>query len=105
MPEKIAPGSKINVKVVKHPSNAAACKTLVKLLSKDPLVHKENARLRKARARHITNHQRGGRTWYVRVPKQRPVEGKLGETGTIIATLDVLTELKSVQRFVEVSKA
>ncbi|MBI1338537.1 MAG: hypothetical protein GC164_16460 [Phycisphaera sp.] len=105
MLDKIAPGSKINVKIVKAPTSARATKTLVKLLSKDAAVKKDNARLRAARKKNLAYGNRGGRQWAINVPKQRPVTGKIGEAGTFLATLDVLTELKSVERFVEVSKA
>ncbi len=105
MLQEIAPGSKINVKVVKRPTSAAATKTIVQLLSRDRSVRRDNERLRKARAKHLREQARGGRTWRVRVVKQRPVEGKVGETGTLTVNLDVLTALKSVERFLEVSKA
>ena len=45
------------------------------------------------------------RVWEGRLPKQRPVTGSLGESGTILASTDVLADLKSVERFVEVSAA
>ena len=104
MLEKIAPGARINVKITKPPTNAAATKTLVKLLSKDPAVRAENQRIRIARKANIRPIRRGGRQWLVRPVKQRPVKGTIGESGTLVATLDVLTELKSVSRFIEVSR-
>lgn len=105
MSNDIAPGSKINVKVIQTPTNAAATKTIVRLLSKDHSVKLENERLRKTRKSHLTHHQRGGRQWYVWVPKIFPVKGVAGESGTIVASLDVLTDLRSVEKFVEVTKA
>lgn len=105
MATNVAPGTKINVKVVKTPTSKAAAKTITRLLSRDAAVKKENERLRRARQKNQTSHMRGGREWFVRVPKQRPVTGRIGESGTITATLDVLSDLKSVERFVEVKKA
>jgi hypothetical protein len=105
MLDKIAPGSKVSVKVTKKPTNAAAAKTLVRLLSKDR-AHKANTeRLRKARVKHFSQNRRGGRFWDVNVVKQHPLDGSIGESGTITATLDVLRDLASVSRFVEVTKA
>ena len=101
----IAPGSKVTVKVVQTPANAAATKTLVRLLSKDHGVKLENERLRKSRKTSLRSKQRGGRTWYNYVPKIFPVKGIAGESGTIVASLDVLTDLASVEKYVEVSKA
>ncbi len=105
MLDKIAPGTRVKVKVVKHPTNAAAAKTITRLLSKDKAVMAENDRLRDARAKHFRTKRRGGRDWSIRVVKQHPISGKVGEEGTIRATLDALTDLRSVQRFIEVTKA
>lgn len=105
MLENIAPGAKVNVKIVKEPTNAAARKTLVRVLSKDADVKRENDRLRSVRERNMLPTQRGGRTWFVRLIKQRPVKGGIGESGTVVASVDVLRDLGSVQRFIEVSPA
>lgn len=105
MLDKIAPGTTVQVKVVKKPTSAAAGKTIVRLFSKDKSVKKDNERLRKARKTHFSQNRRGGRFWDVNVVKQHPVTAELGTSKTIVATLDVLTDLKSVSRFVEVTKA
>ena len=98
----ITPGS-----TVKTPTNASARKTLVRILSKDAEVVAENKRLKKVRKTNQTHSPRGGRwrVWEGRLPKQRPVTGDIGEAGTVLASPDVLTDLKSVERFVEVSAA
>jgi hypothetical protein len=98
----IKPGSKISVKVLKRPASAAAVKTVVRLLSKDVTVKHENARLKQARENHFRQKRRGGRFWDILVPKQHPVKGEPGESGVITASLDVLTDLKSVAKYVEV---
>lgn len=103
--QNIATGDKITVKVVQQPSNAAARKTIVRLLSKDHDVKAENRRIEKSRTRHTKQKQRGGRMWTVRLVKQRPVKGDVGESGTIMASADVIRDLGSVERFVEVGKA
>ena len=105
MLDNIAPGSKVQVKVVKKPTSAAASKTLVRLLCKDRGVKRNNERLRKARKQYFSQNRRGGRFWDVNVVKQDAVAAEPGVTKTIVATLDVLTDLKSVSRFVEVTKA
>jgi len=103
----ITPGSTVRVKIVKAPTNASARKTLVRILSKDADVIAENKRHKKVRKSNQTHSPRGGRwrVWEGRLAKQRPVEGKVGETGTILAAPDVLTDLKSVDKFVEVTAA
>jgi hypothetical protein len=105
MLEDITPGSKVQVKVTKEPTNAAARKTIVRLLSKDRTVKTENERLRKARKNNFRQGRRGGRFWDIHVPKQSAVQAHAGTSKTITATSDVLTDLRSVSRFVEVTKA
>ena len=105
MLDKIGPGTKVTIKVVKHPRNTAAAKTLERVLSKDQRIKAENKRLRKVRDRNTESRQRGGRQWAVRLVKQHPVRGRVGESGTVVATTDVLRDLRSVERFIEVTKA
>ena len=103
--DRVSPGSRINVTIVKQPSNAGAVKTLVRVLSKDRKVQAENKRLRKVRDRHFRSKRRGGRDYPLYVVKQRPIKGERGESGTVIASPDVLSDLRSVRRFIEVSNA
>ena len=105
MLDKIKPGSQIRVDVLKTPRRGSAVLTLVRLLSKDPEIAKQNQLQRKIRQKNQRPTKRGGRIWMVRAVKQRPVRGCRGESGTIKATVDVLRDLRSVAQFVEVSKA
>jgi hypothetical protein len=101
----ITPGSKVTIKIIKQPTAVAASKTLVRVLCKDPIVHAENQRQRKVRKTNYSPARRGGRLYGGRVVKQHAVTGKLGEAGTIIATADVIRDLTSVARFIEVTAA
>lgn len=103
MLDTIDPGTEITVKIVRQPTNVAAAKTLRRVLSQDPAVKAENRRLEKVRKAGMRVKQRGGRPWEVRVVKQHPVAGQLGESGTVTASADVLRDLGSVQRFIEVA--
>lgn len=105
MLDKIAPGTKIKVKIVKTPTNAAASKTLVRVLSKDRGIMKENDRLRRVRKTHLVQSQRGGRFWDINVVKQQPLKAVVGVEKTIVATTAALADLSSVSRFIEVAKA
>lgn len=105
MLDKIAPGTRVKVSITKQPTSAAAAKTLVRVLSKDRAIEAENKRLRRVRDRHLRITRRGGRPWAIRVTKQHPVKARPGESGTLIATVDVLRDLASVRRFIEVKQA
>jgi len=106
MLDKIQLGDTIHVKIVKQPTNAAASKTLARVLCKDPGHHAELERHREIRRTNTAKTTRGGRyrIWESRMVKQHPVTGKQGETGTIKATYDVMQDLRSVERFIEVAK-
>ncbi|QDU72142.1 hypothetical protein [Mucisphaera calidilacus] len=101
----ITPGSDVLVKVTKQPTNEAARKTLIRVLNKDPEINEHTKRQRRARERHNRPHGRGGRTWIIRIPKQEHVRCLPGEQGKVKATVDVIRDLASIQRFVEVSPA
>ena len=105
MIDDIAPGSRIQVKIIKTPKSASAAKTLVRLLSKDEQVYNERKRLSRIRTTRFKTKRRGGRHWPQHLVKQHPVKGVVGESGTIQATVDVLPDLKSVSRFIDVSAA
>lgn len=101
----IAPGTTITVKVTKQPTNAAAAKTLVRILSKSEDAKAEDKRLTSLRKKHYTPGRRGGRWYSGRMPKLRPLKGDVGEQGTILASPDVIRDLGSVERFVEIAEA
>lgn len=101
--DAISPGQRVNVKIVRRPTNAAAEKTLVRLLSKDPVVRQEAERQRKVRRSNLGSKIRGGRVWYQRVVKQPATRAEVGRTGSVRATVDVLRDLGSVERFVELT--
>jgi hypothetical protein len=105
MPQDIVPGSKVHVKVVKKPTNRAATKTIVRLLCKDKTVKANDRRLTRTRKVGMRQAARGGRLWNIRVVKQASVAAEVGVVKTIVASLDVLTDLKSVAKFVEVTPA
>ncbi|MEQ9459543.1 MAG: hypothetical protein RIG82_01145 [Phycisphaeraceae bacterium] len=105
MANTIAPGTQVLVKITKQPTNDAARKTLIRVLSKDPEIAEHTKRQRRARDRHNQPHARGGRTWIIRIPKKQQVRALPGEHGKVLATVDVLRDLASVERFVEVTPA
>lgn len=103
----LKPGQTVKVTVKAQPTNAAATKTLVRLLSKDVEAAKRNARIKRGRLANPTLSPRGGRwrVWEHRQPKKFVVHGKPGETGTFFAGVQELRELQSVERFVDVEAA
>lgn len=102
MLDKIKPGQNVHVKVVRKVTNAAASKTLQRVLSKDDGHKQDLKRISKVRSAGYNPQPRGGRLYGGHVIVAKPLKGELGEEGTVKATVDVLRDLKSVERFIEV---
>jgi hypothetical protein len=98
----VQPGGKINIMVAKTPTNEGAAKTLSRIFAKD--VNSRNARRRRKHLRDsvIVDHRRGGRPWYYRPHAPRLFQPVKGASCTILVTTDVVGDLRSVARFIEV---
>lgn len=103
----LQPGKPVTMTITSVPTNAAATKTLVRLLCKDPVTAKRNATIKKNRWADPKFSSRGGRwrVWESRHPKVHVVAGQPGESATFTAGVQELRDLASVQRFVEVKAA
>jgi hypothetical protein len=98
-------GGMVSVQVVRTPTTVAATKTIIRILGKDRTVQAEQRRIEKVRQSNYNPKRRGGRLYAGRLVKQFPVKGRVGERGSVMATLDVLRDLESVRRFVDVTPA
>lgn len=98
-------GTNVQVKVVNQPTNEAAIKTLRRVLCKDAQIKAEKHRLDKVADANLTSKRRGGRDWRQRMVKIHPVKANIGDQGVVLASADVIADLKSVQRFIEVTPA
>ena len=78
--------------------SAAAGKTLARLFMKDPQILK--ARL--TRPKRVIDSQRAGRTWHHRPKGTSPQQPAVGESARVLATVDVIRDLKSVARYVDI---
>ncbi|MAE63761.1 MAG: hypothetical protein CMJ18_05770 [Phycisphaeraceae bacterium] len=105
MADNIQIGTRVQVTVVKRPTNQAAAKTIARVLSKDETVAAELKRHEKVRRANFRTTPRGGRQFALQLQRKSPVRGAIGETGTVFASADVINDLNSVSRFVEIRKA
>ncbi len=103
MTAEIEPGQWISVKVTAEPEAAAPIKTMVRLFERDQAMKAERKRL--ARSRPVRTHRRGGRPWADRAPRVRVVKTTPGAVYRIFASVDVLRELASLDRYVEITPA
>lgn len=98
----ITPGKTVSVEVLTPPTTATARKTLLRVLSKDPQVAHYQRRQTKKRPSWQT-WRRGGRMWHHQMKSKSPVRLTPGSRYSLLATVDVIRDLESVQRWVKVS--
>lgn len=99
----IKPGQWINVKVTAEPKAAAPVKTMHKLFEKDERMKAERKRL--ARSRPTRYDRRGGRPWPDHPARLDVVSTRPGASYKIFASVDVVRELGSIERYIEVMPA
>ena len=100
----VTPGSKISVELTARPTNAAAEKTIIRLFRKDAAVSKFQRQMGRKRPS-MQSWRRGGNYWHHQMKTIPPVKLALGQKYTIAATVDVIRDLASVDRFVKVTAA
>lgn len=103
MAAEIKPGQWIKVTVKSQPRALAGRKTLQRLFEQDPEVLKERARRKKTRPTH--DQRRGGRIWIDKPAKLESVKVAPGASYKVFASLSALRDLKSVERYVELTPA
>ena len=98
-------GTLVSVKVMKNPVSEAAAKTLSRLFAKDPANRKGRKQRKKLLAGALDVRRRGGRPWDVRPQAPRRFMPVAGDACNLRATTDVLDDLRSVSRYIEVKAA
>jgi len=97
----IKPGSRIALQIKAMPTSEAARKTVVRLCSKDPDVQRINRRRKRSRPS-LRTKMRGGRFWQHRMKARSAAEIEPGRRYTILASPDVIRDLPSVRRWIDV---
>ena len=100
----ITPGSPVTVEVVAIPSRAAAAKTIIRICRKDAEIARSQRRFRERRPSWQET-RRGGCMWHHQMASKAPVRLTPGAKYQVRATVDVLRDLASVQRWVKVTPA
>ncbi len=98
----IAPGQTISIEVTAVPRNEAARKTLTRIFARDLAV----VRAKRWQARHRPSWQqwrRGGNQWHHQMKTKPPLTLAKGRSLAIQATVDVLRDLQSLERWVKVT--
>lgn len=98
----IRPGSMITLQIERLPRSQAGRKTLIRLCRRDPQVQRRQ-RAQAARRPSERSWIRGGRYWHHQMRTRPPLALTPGSRYTIRATVDVLRDLASVRRWVQVT--
>ncbi len=94
----IRPGSKVKITVARTLRSERAKKTLARLFLKDPRI----ARTRRQKPKEFRGRRRAGRIWYGTDSGSAAVTPKVGDSASLTVTLDVLRDLTSVLKYLEV---
>lgn len=102
MAVELKPGTVVQVTVKRTPTNEAAAKTLSRIFAKDPANRRLRPRRKKLLAGAIDIRRRGGRPWEVRSKAPRLIRPTKGAACSLAVTVDLLPDLRSVERFIEI---
>ncbi len=100
----IKPGSPIEVEITRVPNNEAGTKTLIRLCRKDPRIVRHD-RTQQRKRPSLEEWRRGGMTWHHQMKTKPAFSLVVGAKYALRATVDVLRDLNSIERFVRVSPA
>jgi hypothetical protein len=98
----LTPGKTLTLELTARPRAAAARKTLTRIFCRDSDAIRRLRRQKRARPSWQT-WRRGGRTWHHQMKSKPPVELAIGARSSVLATLDVIRDLQSVEKYVRVS--
>lgn len=94
-------GSTLSVEVVSVPKSAAGKKTLLRLFRRDPAIERQ-ARLQQRKRPSFQEWRRGGMWWHHQMKSESPIQIQPGAKYSLRATVDVLRDLNSVERYIKV---
>lgn len=103
MSMNLTPGSLVQVKVTKNPTSDRAAKTLSRIFGHDLAVKRQARRRQRILRQETDPRRRGGRLWNVKDRAPRIAQPGKGDSCKVHATLDLINDLGSVERFVEVA--
>lgn len=95
----IQPGSRVKVMVKSTLKTTRARKTLARLFIKDRAVRK----VRRTQPKPVISSRRAGRLWHNRPEGSNLRPPAVGDSANIVATVDVIQDLQSVAKYIDVN--
>jgi hypothetical protein len=106
MSDLIAPTQTVTFTIKKEPTRTADRKTVERLMRMQPDVQKALTRLSRRRAKsENVEYIRAGRPWVNRKRVTKLVRPELGESFTIFVSPQILSDIRSVEQFLEAKSA
>ena len=103
---KIVPNTEMTFTIVKDLSRPAARKTIERLMWMQPQVKKDHSMLqRRRKQKDIKYTIRAGRVWFDRPRATRTVRAERGASFTVNITPQIVNDVKSVLKYLEVTTA
>jgi hypothetical protein len=98
----IRPGATVTIEITAAPRNEPARKTLQRLFGRDPQTLRQHRQQKRQRPSWQT-WRRGGRMWHHQMKAKPPMQLVPGNRLSLLATVDTIRDIESVQRFVKVA--
>ncbi len=105
MAAEIVAGTVVSIKVKRTVLKEAAAKTLSRLFAKDPVNRHARGKRKELLKSALMVRRRGGRPWEVRPKAPRLFQPVVGDTCTLRATSDVIGDLRSLTRYIDITPA
>lgn len=100
--DSLKAGQSIECTVTSAPRADAASKTIARLMRKDPAKARGLRRGQTLRARRNHRYIRGNRVWYAREKAAKIVRVVEGEAWSMTFTFDIASDLKSVEKYLNI---
>jgi hypothetical protein len=104
--QMIVPNAALTFTIVSEPRRPAARKTIERLMWMQQQVKKDHSMLqRRRKQKDIKYTVRAGRVWFDRPRATRTVRCEKGASFTLNVTPQIVNDLKSVEKYLKISKA
>jgi hypothetical protein len=103
--DTLKPGQSVRCTIVKAPRTEDRLQTILRLMRKDAGIRRGLRKAARRRRQHMVIYNRGNRDWVKRERVGKIARVAAGESWTMLYTPDVATDLKSVEKYLQVSSA
>jgi hypothetical protein len=105
MLDTLKPGQTIRCTITAAPRTEAGIDTLERLMRQEPSIKRGLRRAQRRRRQDMVVYNRGNRDWYKREICGKLVQARKGASWTMQYSLQILPELKSLAKYLQVKPA